>query len=432
MIGQSIKRIIPQELQTEEDEILAKLRRGERIEHFDTVRMAKNGRRIAISLTISPIRDTAGNIVGASKVARDITERKRSEETQRLLFDELNHRVKNTLASIQAIASQSLRRAPNPNDFVSSFNGRLQALARAHDLLVQGELNGTTLTELIREQVALGSLDGSRISYSGPDVSLDARVAVQLALVLHELATNARKYGALSVPTGQLSIQWDVNIGARKEVFLKWQERGVPNIKAPRSYGFGSTLIKKTIEANRGEAVVHYGAEGLTCEITLPLQDERSESRTAVATKNARKTFWNDRGLKNRAVDLSGKRVLLIEDEPLVAMEMESELSSLGLEVIGPAAHVDSAKQLIADNVFEAALVDVNLNGTSVEEVAAALAQKGVPFAFATGYGRDALPEAFRDAPLLAKPVETGALIDVLSGLLSRRHGRDNVTPMRS
>jgi CheY-like chemotaxis protein len=293
---------------------------------------------------------------------------------------------------------------------------------------VRGELNGTTLTELIREQVALGSLDGSRISYSGPDVSLDARVAVQLALVLHELATNARKYGALSVPTGQLSIQWDVNIGARKEVFLKWQERGVPNIEAPRSFGFGSTLIKRTIKANRGEAVVHYGAEGITCEIKLPLQDEKFESRSAVATNgNARKTCW-----KGRAIDLSGKRVLLIEDEPLIAMEMESELNSLGLEVIGPAAHVDSAKQLIAESAFEAALVDVNLNGTSVEEVAAALAQKGIPFAFATGYGRDTLPEAFRDAPLLAKPVETDALIDVLSDLLSRRHGRDKVIRMRS
>jgi CheY-like chemotaxis protein len=250
---------------------------------------------------------------------------------------------------------------------------------------------------------------------------------------LHELATNARKYGALSVPTGQLSIQWDVNIGARKEVFLKWQESGVPNIKAPRSYGFGSTLIKRTIKANRGEAVVHYGAEGITCEIKLPLQDEKFESRSAVATNgNARKACWNGRGLKNRAVDLSGKRVLLIEDEPLIAMEMESELSSLGLEVIGPAAHVDSAKQLIAESAFEAALVDVNLNGTSVEEVAAALAQKGIPFAFATGYGRDTLPEAFRDAPLLAKPVETDALIDVLSDLLSRRHGLDKVIPMRS
>ena len=138
MIGRPISRIIPPELLPEEEGILARLRRGERIEHFDTVRVAKDGRRLSISLTVSPIRDGAGNVVGASKVARDVTERKLSEERQRLLLGELNHRVKNTLATIQAIARQSLRAEPSPSAFVAGFTGRLQALAQAHDLLVRG------------------------------------------------------------------------------------------------------------------------------------------------------------------------------------------------------------------------------------------------------------------------------------------------------
>ncbi len=145
MIGQPILTIIPAELQHEEARILAALRRGERIEHFDTVRLAKDGHRVEVSLTVSPIRDRSGTIVGASKVARDISQRRRQEELQKLLLDELNHRVKNTLAMIQAIASQSLRRSAGPNEFVASFQGRVQALARAHDLIVQRRLGGAEL-----------------------------------------------------------------------------------------------------------------------------------------------------------------------------------------------------------------------------------------------------------------------------------------------
>src|SRR5439155_10405729 len=135
MIGQPILRLIPPELHHEEKEILARLQRGERIEHYETVPVAKDGRRVDVSLTVSPLRDRSGKVVGASKVGRDITERKRTEKLQRVLTDELAHRVKNTLATVQAIANQSLVRAKSPPDFVSSFTGRIQALAKAHTLL---------------------------------------------------------------------------------------------------------------------------------------------------------------------------------------------------------------------------------------------------------------------------------------------------------
>ena len=127
MIGDSILRIIPPELHGEEREILARLQRGERIEHYETVRVAKDGRRVDVSLTVSPLRDRSGKVVGASKVGRDITDRKRAEKLQRVLTDELAHRVKNTLATVQAIANQSLVRAKSPTDFVSSFAGRIHA-----------------------------------------------------------------------------------------------------------------------------------------------------------------------------------------------------------------------------------------------------------------------------------------------------------------
>lgn len=188
MIGQSITRIIPPELHSEEAQILARLRRGERIEHFDTVRVAKDGRRVDISLTVSPLRDRTGRIIGASKVARDVTDRKRDERLQRLLLAELNHRVKNTLAMIQSIAAQSLRHATTPKGFVDSFYGRLQALARAHTLLVEGRMQSADFAALVREQVLLEEGGDPRIACLGPPVSLEPHLAVQLALVLHELA----------------------------------------------------------------------------------------------------------------------------------------------------------------------------------------------------------------------------------------------------
>jgi CheY-like chemotaxis protein len=241
---------------------------------------------------------------------------------------------------------------------------------------------------------------------------------------------NARKYGALSVSTGQLCIDWAVNTGGQRELLLKWQESGVPNVSAPRSRGFGSTLIERTLEANRGKALFRYAADGLTCEINLPLAEEASESIAHTAAHMAADVFWKPR--KGSGSDLRGKRVLLIEDEPLVGMEMESELRSQGFEVIGPATHIESANRLIAENTFDAALVDANLDGHSAEEIAAALAQKGIPFAFATGYGRDALPEPFRDAVILAKPFGADRLTAVVQELLARNTIQSEVVPLRS
>ncbi|HZD29110.1 MAG TPA: PAS domain S-box protein, partial [Xanthobacteraceae bacterium] len=183
MIGQSILRIIPSELHGEESEILGRLERGERIDHYETVRVAKDGRRVDVALTVSPLRDRSGRVVGASKVGRDITERKRAEKLQRILTEELSHRVKNTLATVQAIASQSLARARSPRDFVSSFGGRLQALANAHTLLTRTQMQGADMMALVNEQVLVGAVNGDRISCSGPLLVLEPQTAVHLALV---------------------------------------------------------------------------------------------------------------------------------------------------------------------------------------------------------------------------------------------------------
>ncbi|HET9067937.1 MAG TPA: PAS domain S-box protein [Amaricoccus sp.] len=415
MIGQSITRIIPSELQVEEESILARLRRGERIDHFDTVRRAKDGRRVFVSLTVSPVRNAAGEIVGASKVARDVTDRKRAEELQQLLLGELSHRVKNTLAIIQAIARQSLRLEPEPRAFVESFTGRLQALARAHDVLVRGRMQRVELGELLREQVDFGAHD-QRIGCSGPLVTLEAQAALQLALALHELSTNARKYGALSTPAGRLAVRWSTGTAAdgREELRLEWRESGAGAPAAGATPGFGTQLIERSLVASGGRVEISHLPDGIGCDITLPLPEQAAET-AAPSLPAAEPVSTGD--------PLAGLRILVVEDEALIAMDIEERLLAAGGEVVGPAATHAEARRLIAEGRADAALVDANLAGTRVDDLAVELRRLGVPFAFATGFGRGSLPQDFLDVPVLAKPFGSDALVRMVQMLLAGRRG---------
>jgi PAS domain S-box-containing protein len=420
MIGQPITRIIPPELHAEESEIIAQLKRGERIDHYETVRVAKDGRRIDMSLTTSPLRDKSGRVIGASKVGRDITERKQAEQLQRTLTNELIHRIKNTLATVQAIATQSLLRAKSPSGFDSSFTGRVQALAKAHTLLTKTMMQGTDVTELVSEQVLLGVSDDNRISCSGPLLVLDAQQALHLALVLHELATNARKYGALSVPNGRLSVSWQMRTNGGRNLLLLWKESSGPKVTAPSERGFGSTLIEQTLRAHGGEASVHYNTDGVTWEIELPITEN---TRPSIGTDAAAPKITSGPSVlqsQDNQPSLKSKRILVIEDEPLVSMDMESSLTAAGCEIIGPAGTLEDAKLLVEDANYDAALVDANLAGYPVDELATALTQKNCPFAFVTGYGREALPSGFREAVMLGKPFSQDQLLTVVEMLFYR------------
>ena len=416
MIGQSIIKIIPPELRQEEDEILAKLKRGEHIAHYETVRLAKDGRRLNISLSVSPVLDKTGRIIGASKIARDVTEKKRVEAIQRVLIEELNHRVKNTLAMTQAIASQSLRHARSASDFVESFTGRVQALAKAHSLLTDRKLEGAELTELVREQVTLGVAD-QRVICSGPMVILGAQPAIHLALVLHELATNARKYGGLSVPQGRLSVKWEVHSSGSRTLLLDWTESGGPQVSAPLTAGFGTTLIERTLQTHGGEATVRYGVTGVTCKLRLPLgETARPEVEAALAALSI-SAHAQVRGQTDGRI-FEGRRILIVEDEPLLAMELETNLNALGCKTLRSAATLNAAKAAIGDSGCDAALVDVNLGGRQADELAVALTRKNIPFAFVTGYGREGLPAGFKEAGILSKPFAKEELLVVLAQLL--------------
>ena len=277
MIGQPIIRIIPPELRHEEEGILAQLRRGERIDHFDTVRVAKDGRRLFISLTVSPIRNGAGEVVGASKVARDVSERKRSEELQRVLVDELNHRVKNTLATLQAIAAAVAAGEAEPRGLRRELHRpRPGARTRCTTCSCRATCSGSSSRDLVRELVDAGTGD-ARLRWSGPPAALDSHTAVQMALVLHELASNARKYGALSQPAGRLSVDWTSPRGSGAISARVAGDRRARPAGGSRP-GFGTLLIERSLVANGGETSIRYLADGLACAIRLPLPDARSRT----------------------------------------------------------------------------------------------------------------------------------------------------------
>lgn len=267
MIGRSILRVIPPELHEEETQILGRLRRGERIEHFETDRVRKDGQRIRISLTVSPVRDASGRIIGASKIARDVSERRRAEQHRELLIHELNHRAKNMLALVQSLASQTRRSVASPEHFHDAYAQRLAVLARVYDTLTREGWTGVSLAQIARESVVSRPVPGARarVSLEGPDIRLEANAAVTLSMVLHELYVNAVKYGALSGEAGGVRLSWTTlaESGRTGRVQLCWVERGGPPVARVSHTGFGSRLIRQAMRELDGEHEMRFEPAGL-------------------------------------------------------------------------------------------------------------------------------------------------------------------------
>lgn len=423
MIGQPITRIIPPELLSEEEHIIARLKRGERIDHFETTRVAKNGRRLDISLTVSPIYDNSGKVVGASKVARDITEKKRAEATRQLLLNELNHRVKNTLANVQAIVQHTVRHARSPDEFAASFSGRIQSLARVHSLLTSTTWHGADLRELIHDQLLNNNLDETKLTIWGPAVRLDPQMTVHMALMLHELGTNSAKHGAMSVKDGQIAIGWTVR---DEELRFLWVERGAVAVTAPVKRGFGMTLIEQSAASQGGTAHVSWEADGASWEIMLPLREVEplpQELPSALADATPGAVVPLRAAAEKGQTMLSGQRLLVVEDEPLIGLDIVCTLQDAGANVVGPAGSEEEALRIIASGSFDAALLDANLHGKPVDQIAAALTRHNIPFAFVSGHGRDGLPQSFAMAPLVGKPFTQEQLLQVVRQLLQAGSG---------
>ncbi|WP_103094968.1 response regulator [Novosphingobium guangzhouense] len=333
----------------------------------------------------------------------DITERRRAEDTQRLLIGELNHRVKNTLATVQAIASQGFRHARSHREFQDAFTGRLQALARAHSMLSATTWESASLKRLIADHVAIGALSEDRLLLDGPDADLPPELALRFSLVFHELATNAHKYGAFSNAVGTVRLVWTVT---RDVLAMEWSEHGGPPVSPPERRGFGSTLIEHSMVSDGARIVSDFAPEGMRWSMILPLAPGAgiAEPEPKPAPQQLVPPPPAPSPVSDAPASMPPMRILVVEDEPLVAMELIMEIEDGGCIAIGPATSCEQALAMIRDSEPDLALLDGNLNGEKIGPVADALAARDTPFAFVSGYDREHLPADHAGRPMLNKP----------------------------
>lgn len=248
----------------------------------------KDGSRFWGSGLAMPLRSEAGGLRGFLKIMRDRTEARREEERRDLLLRELDHRVKNTLFVAQSVAVQTERTTATPTEFRIAFNARLRALARAHDMLAQRGWAGAPLDEVLRrtlepywpgprprEQGAAQPGTAERVMLSGPEIVLPPNSAVTANLAFHELATNAAKHGALSVPGGRVEVSWSLQArgsGATPVAAILWRERDGPPVRIPQHRGFGSRLLEQGVAREfGGEVHLDFLPQGVECRMHLPL-----------------------------------------------------------------------------------------------------------------------------------------------------------------
>lgn len=370
---------------------------------------AKNG-AIDCEVYGSVLTDDGGRPTLSLQVL-DITERKQAETVRALLIGELNHRIKNTLANVQAIARQSIRQSESLPEFQDSFGGRLQALARAHSILSDATWASAPLDQLIDDQIRAGTLDGDRLRRNGPAVELSPDTMLRMALTLHELGTNAAKYGALSVPSGLVHLDWQMADGGLE---LIWRETGGPPVSLPAREGFGTTLIAAAGGGGEQDVRADWRPEGVVWTIRLS-EGVSALHRPAAAPDAPRRAADERRG------SLTGCTILLVEDEPLVALDLRSEMLDAGAGTVSIARTVDEATAAIQRGGLDLTVLDGNLRGEPVDGIATMLRDRDVPFCFVSGYGREHLPPGFDDVPLVEKPFRADALRMALAGLLADR-----------
>ncbi|WP_426038305.1 PAS domain S-box protein [Cypionkella sp. TWP1-2-1b2] len=345
----------------------------------------------------------------------DFSEKQQQEDRIKLLMGEVNHRSKNMLGLIQAIAKQTVK--TQPEDFLEIFGQRVRALSASQDLLVKGEWKAVQLGELVRSQLAHfgDALDG-RITINGPLVKITASASQTLGMAVHELATNAAKFGALSNESGRVVINWSLqsDVSGQEQFAMSWIESGGPSVAKPARRGFGSTVIDGMLKMSLGcDAEVNFAPTGLVWRIGCPAAG-LIESDVPPAPR------LNGTAAVQEPEPVSGRRVLIVEDEPLIAMDFSQALSDAGYVVIGPANSVARALALLAQFGCDAAVLDVNLGMETSEPVARELIKLGTPFVVTSGYSREQQPEIMQSAPLLGKPASAHMLLAQVERCLGR------------
>ena len=347
--------------------------------------------------------DGQNRVVRVSGVTVDITDRKLAEERQALLAREVDHRAKNALALVQAIVRMT--KANSIEAYVTAVEGRIKALSRVHTVLSQSRWEGADLAGLVAEEFApyrTGEQD--QVQASGPGIVLQPAAAQTLALVLHELVTNAAKYGALSSQSGKVRLAWTSD---GRSIEFTWTETGGPETSKPATLGFGTRIVLASIERQLGGRVTFdWLPQGLKCTFSMPQGDTKEAAERYARRRAADK----DALAPDPRISISGNRVMIVEDEALVAMVVTESLTTLGCSVVGPFSRCSDAIASIEADEIDAAILDVNLDGEMVYPLADLLTQRGVPFIFVTGYGAESIDERFTHVPVIQKPVERHVL----------------------
>ena len=395
--------------------------RHDRVEADFRLTRPDNGKLIWLHFAAVTMRDPQGKPQRVIGVVQDITERKAEEQARDTLVAELDHRVKNVLASVQSLAAQSARKTTSLDAFLKTFAGRLEAMAAAHTLLTATRWRGAEIGNIAAAE--LGGLAPGQARWSGPEILLNPRATNALTLALHELATNAVKFGALSGETGRVDVAWTRRACGGFE--LIWSERGGPPVGQPTRRGFGATLLERvTGRELGGEAVLDFRSGGVRAVIRADATALADHAPAAEATTASAEPDDAHAGASEgvfAADSVRGRRIIIVEDAVLLALELEAGLTEAGACVVGTASNVEEALAL-SKTRFDVAVLDANLNGISVTPVAEALRALHKPFIFATGYGDAApAPEGF-DAPVVRKPYNVAQIAAAVAEALGGTH----------
>ena len=339
-------------------------------------------------------------------------ERAKYDLRQKMLNEELNHRVKNVLALIKSLVSHPVEAGRNLQDYVLSLKGRIQALSYAHDQVIRGS-GGGGLQELLAAELSPYRETGA-IVLEGPPVQLDARAFSVMALVLHELATNAAKYGALSSKRGTLHVVWKITDDQSCDIM--WREAGGPTVRIPSREGFGTVLLNRSVPFDLGGVTeIDYAPAGLGARVLIPARFITASAATPVAvtkTSNVKSQTWALPGQMS---------VLLVEDQLIIALDAEAMLTSIGAATVETASSVDEALAALKRAPPDVAVLDIHLGMDTSWPIAEELDRLKIPFVLASGYGDLAsVPGAWTGAPLIRKPYDTGALAAALRQVTHR------------
>ena len=366
----------------------------------------------SVEITFAPWDD------GMCVAITDVTDRQTKDAQVSQLMREVNHRSKNLLAVVQAIARQTA--AKSPKDFVATFEQRLLALAKAQDLLIKGEWRHVGLEDLVRAELGhFAALIGRRIILNGPEIAVTPAAAQTLGMAFHELATNAAKYGALSNDVGAVTVTWLLTKpeNGEQRLMIEWREVGGPTVTPLVTKGFGSTVTGPMVRSGLdAEVDVSFDPVGVAWRM-------RADAARVLAASERPRAAPESVPLPPQTKALPSEsrgRILVVEDEPLVGMELADALENAGFTVLGPVSSNDAAFALVAEQGCDGAVLDVNLGHETSEPLAVKFVKDGVPFVTLTGYAPDQLPAPFLGAPRLTKPVQTEKLVIELAGCLDR------------